>query len=813
MSDSAPKSVDAISSGSASTRSLPIPNSASPPVEPEAIPPAHPSPATTPPQTHPLQLATTLPSPTRLSRTNSNVSDVTATATDVPSELAVDSLTGHPSSQHASTTNIVGAPVTPPPSHQASATSNDPSAAATPVATTTLPPCPSATPAAEDMPTLPRLSAISTCSPELLPANRFLATPSSPNNEEKKSTAQPSDDRSSLNEEIEALVDDDGNIYLHPGKDVDMVDIAEPAISSDSDFMELYLRKSLPAPPRENKTMVSAAAGAPAIPPVPVTETMATPTLSRKSSRAVADFRQLTLTRHDMRKHIITEISATERSFYDCFNEVRVVWMDPIFDGILNQNPIMDPAEARTLFLGVDELLDHSATLRDELEEVANTQSPDASIAEVFLREQRQWKAFPRTIRNFKAAQGVIKRALATRSFAKFQQDVMRNKTTKNDTLSSLLILPVQRITRYPLLLDKLLKQTPPSHWEHALLQQAIELISRYATESNLGAREDMAHSPVMALTKPLRHVPLMVYRPSRKFITETMVREVRTDSTRRLFLFDDILLMAHCPASRGWSSMSRRTWVCDLVIDLTELSVLTQTCVEGNKHVTILSIEGGDPVSRAGSIDRRISTLSALPDPDTPFPNMVVGNAGITSTTVTLATIRSSAIGSNSPHPHLGPTSPFLLPSPPHDQTAFPFDQFQSGGLYASPVAPGASNTTAPKSPSVPASALPSAPAVPSVPATPTTPATGLTRARSDAGDSMVSRTVGKPSHSLSLVTSLSFIITPTGEKQTILPTQDPQYFTLQHTTSEAQKSFATALESQITKILLSKYVPAPFN
>src|SRR3990167_8226192 len=57
-------------------------------------------------------------------------------------------------------------------------------------------------------------------------------------------------------------------------------------------------------------------------------------------------------------------------------------------------------------------------------------------------------------------------------------QTCMQNSETRNLELDSFLIIPLQRICKYPLLLKELLKSTPPGHTDFASLSDAVEVIS-----------------------------------------------------------------------------------------------------------------------------------------------------------------------------------------------------------------------------------------------------------------------------------------------------------------------------------------------
>jgi len=63
------------------------------------------------------------------------------------------------------------------------------------------------------------------------------------------------------------------------------------------------------------------------------------------------------------------------------------------------------------------------------------------------------------------------------RIFLKVSQ--MENTILRRMNLSSFLMVPVQRVTRYPLLLSRLVKVTPTSHGDRGALQESMELIEQ----------------------------------------------------------------------------------------------------------------------------------------------------------------------------------------------------------------------------------------------------------------------------------------------------------------------------------------------
>ncbi|KAH3726729.1 hypothetical protein DPMN_052598, partial [Dreissena polymorpha] len=74
--------------------------------------------------------------------------------------------------------------------------------------------------------------------------------------------------------------------------------------------------------------------------------------------------------------------------------------------------------------------------------------------------------------------------------FVEIHKRCVQNPKTKGMPLSSFLLKPMQRITKYPLLIDKILKHTPQSHPDHVHLQDALEASQELCSQVNEGVRE-----------------------------------------------------------------------------------------------------------------------------------------------------------------------------------------------------------------------------------------------------------------------------------------------------------------------------------
>jgi hypothetical protein len=106
--------------------------------------------------------------------------------------------------------------------------------------------------------------------------------------------------------------------------------------------------------------------------------------------------------------------------------------------------------------------------------------------------------------------------------------------------MDSLLIMPVQRIPRYKILLENLLKQTPEDHGDYENLKKAIELINECALLHNEKIRETNNMIKVQQIAKFLKMENLAI--PGRFLIREgdCMMNETK----QKLYLFNDLMVI-----------------------------------------------------------------------------------------------------------------------------------------------------------------------------------------------------------------------------------------------------------------------------
>ncbi|KAJ1950003.1 hypothetical protein EC988_004551, partial [Linderina pennispora] len=265
-----------------------------------------------------------------------------------------------------------------------------------------------------------------------------------------------------------------------------------------------------------------------------------------------------------MRMHSARELVITEKNFVDHLFVIKKVWMEPVFSSINSPKPIIPYQTARMVFDGIASLHSHASQFYREMDAAlssfehharahASTTGKDFDdgmrMGRLFRSSERHWSDFITYVRNYGKAVRCLNQLQDYKPFARYHEECMLHKRTNRQSLKDLLMLPVQRVTRYTLLLKNILKHTPVTHGDHVELCRAVKNASRLASIVNECRRKQEEGERVMELFQAIALCPPMPYADSRAFVTEFIVRELISRQPTRLILFNDMLVVAQAPA------------------------------------------------------------------------------------------------------------------------------------------------------------------------------------------------------------------------------------------------------------------------
>ncbi|XP_048860845.1 intersectin-2-like [Brienomyrus brachyistius] len=137
--------------------------------------------------------------------------------------------------------------------------------------------------------------------------------------------------------------------------------------------------------------------------------------------------------------------------------------------------------------------------------------------------------------------------------FKDFLKKIATDHRCKGMPLSSFLLKPMQRITRYPLIIKNILENTPENHLDHGHLREALDRAEELCLQVNEGVREKensdrlewiQSHVQCEGITENLIFNSLTNCLGPRKLLHSGKVYKTKSNKELYTFLFNDFLLL-----------------------------------------------------------------------------------------------------------------------------------------------------------------------------------------------------------------------------------------------------------------------------
>ncbi|KZC08519.1 Rho guanine nucleotide exchange factor 17 [Dufourea novaeangliae] len=278
--------------------------------------------------------------------------------------------------------------------------------------------------------------------------------------------------------------------------------------------------------------------------------------LLRGSSERVA---RAPVHRNDTRTHVVVELYDTERSYVEALQILVNKYLQPLKSS--ENAGLVDAATVDEIFYQIPSILNHHEVFLEELRKRLDTWEIKQTIGDVFLdvfRKPVVLETYTLFLDNWKSARKAIKTTCQAKpAFARFLETMEREHKGKLG-LDQLLIKPVQKIPRYELLIQRLLKHTDTSHPDFELLQAARNEVHELVVKINCTERESLEWEQQQTT---LREVQSLVeglagiVTNDRAFVRHDLVTIASNQGTRKeraLFLFSDLLVITSIKRRSG---------------------------------------------------------------------------------------------------------------------------------------------------------------------------------------------------------------------------------------------------------------------
>ncbi|KAG2211188.1 hypothetical protein INT47_006307 [Mucor saturninus] len=188
-------------------------------------------------------------------------------------------------------------------------------------------------------------------------------------------------------------------------------------------------------------------------------------------------------------KFIMTELLTTEETYLNHLMTIKNFYMDPLQAAAQKKSSLVNQKDIEIIFAFIPQLIILSTSLVQRLHETIalhdENEHNDAYIGKVFCSLESFFDIYIAYTVNFAKSKKHLSKASSSIVYRQLVQDTMRKKTTNRMILSDYMIAPIQRITRYCLLLKDLQKYSSPCNPDHVYLEKTLKCLSALAFAMN----------------------------------------------------------------------------------------------------------------------------------------------------------------------------------------------------------------------------------------------------------------------------------------------------------------------------------------
>ncbi|XP_017381653.1 intersectin-1 isoform X4 [Cebus imitator] len=266
------------------------------------------------------------------------------------------------------------------------------------------------------------------------------------------------------------------------------------------------------------------------------------------------------------RQGYIHELIVTEENYV---NDLQLV--TEIFQKPLMESELLTEKEVAMIFVNWKELIMCNIKLLKALrvrKKMSGEKMPVKMIGDILSAQLPHMQPYIRFCsRQLNGAALIQQKTDEAPDFKEFVKRLAMDPRCKGMPLSSFILKPMQRVTRYPLIIKNILENTSENHPDHSHLKHALEKAEELCSQVNEGVREKensdrlewiQAHVQCEGLSEQLVFNSVTNCLGPRKFLHSGKLYKAKSNKELYGFLFNDFLLLTQITKPLGSSGTDK---------------------------------------------------------------------------------------------------------------------------------------------------------------------------------------------------------------------------------------------------------------
>jgi len=312
------------------------------------------------------------------------------------------------------------------------------------------------------------------------------------------------------------------------------------------------------------------------------------------------------------RDKVAFELRDTEASYVASLKICIDKYMSPLKTGSWNKKLILPASTLKTLFSDLEIIQNVNAVLKQSIDKSMETWGPASQLGNIFVSVMGFLKIYANYVSTADAQLQEYDTLLKTNKL--FAQFVEETRATANGMLDipGYLIMPIQRVPRYFMLLERLAKHTWKDHRDYADLEKSVQGLQAVATHLNEQKRKFENIRSVITFQSSIIGCP-HVALPTRRFVMQCELQDTKKKDDWLCVLFNDSLLIAKVEKKKGASTYKFKEQLIFPDVDMTESGTASGAEASGKEK----SPEKSSSLPLVEITSKGVSVLKFSPSPE----------------------------------------------------------------------------------------------------------------------------------------------------------------------------------------------------
>ncbi|XP_071489543.1 protein ECT2-like [Diadema antillarum] len=263
----------------------------------------------------------------------------------------------------------------------------------------------------------------------------------------------------------------------------------------------------------------------------------------------------------------LMELLQTEINYVKILDTIITVFKEPL-EKEQTGGALLPQEDIKTIFNRIPDIYAVHCRLKDDIQALLDDYSDDKSLGQIIVKHSTDMsKAYPQFVNFFELAkQTVVQCDKQKPRFHAFLKICQSRPECGRQSLTELLIRPVQRLPSMILLLSDLWKRTPETHSDYTHLKQGLDALKKVTEQINEDKRKTEGHTQMFDIMNDIEGVPPDLLSAHRQFVTKIDVSEIGKGDTFSekgicitMFLFSDTLEICKKRARHANSKTSQK--------------------------------------------------------------------------------------------------------------------------------------------------------------------------------------------------------------------------------------------------------------